>query len=301
MQFNKYANDNSVNQLNLKGDYALPFMLDKVSVNGRLINLSNSVTEIISKHEYPDAVSRILSELLVFVSLLGSNLKSQGIVTAELKANKGLIKLLVADYVFGGSIRGYGNFDLDAIITDKTSFKELVEEGYLVITLDLGENFERYQGVVEIKGESLSHSIIEYMESSQQIITAVKVVVAEQKINQKVKWLANGLLIQKLPDTRERKIEEDDWSRLAMYVETISDEEMTLLDVSPEDLLHRLFHEEGVWAFEPIKIEHKCRCSRERMQNIVSSLPEEEKDSLIKEKGFIEISCQFCNQKEVFA
>ncbi|MDF2964805.1 MAG: Hsp33 family molecular chaperone [Rickettsiaceae bacterium] len=300
MQFDEHANDNLVNKLDLKGDYALPFMLDMVGVNGRLLSLTESVTEIISKHDYPEAISRLLSELLVFVSLLGSNLKSKGIVTAELKATKGIAKLLIADYNFGGAIRGYASFDLEANISDKTSFKELIEEGYLVITLDLGENFERYQGVVEITGESLSTAITEYMESSQQIKTAVKLVVAEQKINQKVKWIANGLLIQKLPESKDRKIEEDNWSKLAMYVETISDEEMALLEITPENLLHRLFHEEGVWAFDPLRIEHKCRCSRERMQTIVSSIPEEERNLMLLEKGHIEVSCQFCNHTELF-
>ncbi len=281
-------------------DYSLPFMLNKAGINGRVVNLNNSITEILSKHEYPNSVSRLLGELLIFVSLLGSNLKSQGIVTAELKVNKGLVKLLVADYTYPGAIRGYGNFNQDEDFPEKVTFRELVEEGYLVITLDLGEDFERYQGIVEIKGDSLASSLIEYMDSSQQIKAALKLVVAEHKKGTNLKWIANGLLIQKLPGNQPQFLDNDEWEKFAMYVETISDEEMTLLEITAKDLLHRLFHEEGVWIYEALGIIHKCRCSRERMQNIVDSIPIQEKELIIKEQGHIEVSCQFCNHKELF-
>jgi molecular chaperone Hsp33 len=291
---------NHNNKLLDKADYSLPFILNKVGINGRLVNLNNSITEILTKHKYPNSVSRLLGELIIFVSLLGSNLKSQGIVTAELKVNKGLIKLLVADYTHPGEIRGYGNLSQKLPIADNASFRELVEEGYLVITLDLGENFERYQGIVEIKGDSLAHSFIEYMNSSQQINTALKLVVAEHKKGTQLKWIASGLLIQKLPQNDQHIITNEDWEKFAMYVDTISDEEMILLDITAEDLLHRLFHEDGVWIFESTNIIHKCRCSRARMQNILNSISQEEKQSIIVQQGHIEVSCQFCNHKELF-
>ncbi len=297
----KHANDNSDKHITLpKHDYALPFMLDNLGVNGRLVHLSDSVTEILAKHNYPDPIARLLSELLIFVSLLGSNLKSQGIITAEIKSDKGIAKLLLVDYLFGGDIRGYCNFDRNAIIHDELTFHDLIASGFLIITLDLGENFERYQGIVEIKGNSLSECLMQYLESSQQITAQVKVVVAEHKIGNQIKWIANGILIQKLPKSEVNRLEVDAWDKLDVYIKSITDEEMTLLDITAEELLHRLFHEEQVWVYKPSLIQHKCRCTHDKMQNIVNTIPDEDKSIMINEQGKIEIICQFCNHKELF-
>jgi molecular chaperone Hsp33 len=60
-------------------------------------------------------------------------------------------------------------------------------------------------------------------------------------------------------------------------------------------MLWRLFHEDGVRVFQPNAVGIGCRCSREKIQNVLLSFPREEIDDMALEEGRIEVRCEFCN------
>ena len=83
-------------------------------------------------------------------------------------------------------------------------------------------------------------------------------------------------------------------------VATVEDVELTDPEVSAERLLYRLFHERGVRVFEPLKMVERCRCSRERVGRMLVNLGRDEIDSVVQERGHIEISCDFCGAQYDF-
>ena len=69
-----------------------------------------------------------------------------------------------------------------------------------------------------------------------------------------------------------------------------------LLDptLAGEDLLYRLFNEDGVRVFEPQPVRFQCRCSAERVANVLDAYSVEELEDLKLPDGRIEAKCEFC-------
>ena len=74
-----------------------------------------------------------------------------------------------------------------------------------------------------------------------------------------------------------------------------------LLDpgLAPNDLLYRLFHEDGVRVTAPQHVRHRCRCSRERVETVLRSLPREEVEAL-EVDGQVIVTCEFCSRRYSF-
>jgi len=182
-------------------------------------------------------------------------------------------------------------------------------KGRCAITLDPKDKFpgqQPYQGVVPLHGdqreklEKLSDVLQHYMLQSEQLDTTL-VLAADSKV-------AAGLLIQRLPLEGEgnlagsmvSKANEDaigadeDYNRIAILASSLKREELLELDV--DTILRRLFWEEKVLRFEPQVPRFACTCSRERVSNMIRSLGREEAESILAERGEIEVGCDFCGQ-----
>ena len=124
--------------------------------------------------------------------------------------------------------------------------------------------------------------------------------------------MAAGLLIQRLPVEGEgnlagsmvSKANEDeiglneDYNRIAILAASLTREELLELDV--DTILRRLFWEEKVLRFEPQTPRFACTCSRERVASMIRGLGQEEADSILAERGEIEVGCDFCGQQYRF-
>jgi molecular chaperone Hsp33 len=51
-----------------------------------------------------------------------------------------------------------------------------------------------------------------------------------------------------------------------------------------------------VRMFEGTPVYFRCRCSRERVENMLRSLGKAEVDSVIEEFGQVEVRCEFCSR-----
>ena len=67
-----------------------------------------------------------------------------------------------------------------------------------------------------------------------------------------------------------------------------------------QDLLFRLFHEDGVRVFDPDNLEMRCRCSPERVENMLKSFPRAEIETL-KIGDDVVVSCEFCGRDYRFS
>lgn len=292
-------------QLELKErpDLLQPFVLEVPGLRGRLIRLGPLAGTIISRHDYPDAVAAYLAEMLALAALLSSMLKYEGIFTLQTKSD-GPVSLMVVDQTSEGMLRGYAEFDREAVallaeqVGDRPDVKSLMGKGTLAYTVDRGSDEDRYQGIVELLGESLSDCFQHYFRQSEQLKTAVKLASGKVADGQGgSSWRSAGLLLQQMPEGEGPILasgEEDDWRRAVVLMASCTEKELLDPRLSAEDLLFRLFHNERVRVFEPRPLMGGCRCSQERIERVLASIPREEVAEM-KVEGLITVTCQFCN------
>ena len=278
-------------------DILTPFMLQSERVRGRVVRLGAVADTILARYDYPPHAARLLGELLLAAAMLSANLKDRGIFTLQVRGN-GLIPLVVVDVVYGGQMRGFADVrpearaEIEAL--EKYSPRALVGQGaYLAITLDSGVGAERYQGIVALEGDSVADALTAYFTNSEQLDVAVYLALGHEK-----HWQAGGIMIERMPSQPNDTNATESWDYARAVVGTVSEVELLdpLLD-APE-LLYRLFHEEGVWVYDPQVLSIGCRCSRERIISILTGMSLENRADMVVD-GVVDVHCQFCNKSEI--
>ena len=283
-----------------------PFRLEKSNIRGRMVRMGDVLAYIMKQHDYPPPVSALLSEVVTLCLLLSAMLKYDGIFTLQLKGD-GAIRMLVADVTSRGEVRAYAGFDSAAVKKlakrkkdQSNSFYHLLGKGYMAFTVDPGNGIDnRYQGIVELKGESIVDAVQHYLTQSEQIKTAFRLCVHPQDGH----WRTGAIMIQQMPDEGGKNVETsiEDWTRAAMFLDTCTEGEMLSPVLSTADVLYRLFNEEGVRVYTPIHIRFKCRCTRERVVDILRTIPRSELDEICAKDGKVSITCEFCSEKYDFS
>ncbi len=301
-------------------DTVLRFQTEKSGASGRLIRLGRAIDTVLTRHDYPEPVSKLLGEAVTLTAMLGAALKFDGKFILQTKSD-GPVDFLVAHYDAPGKVRGYARFDADRLAGDGHQNGQdsgaLMGQGHLAMTIDQGPEMERYQGVVALEGGTLSEAADTYFRQSEQLPTFLRLAVAKHYRAGKGEdgegrwaWRAGGLMLQNLTreggrpsetpaDEGENDIwpfveEDEDWNRVYQLAATVEDHELLDPTLAPERLLYRLFHEERVRAFRPDGIEAECRCSRERVYQLLRRFPAEQMTSMV-EDGMIRVTCEFCN------
>lgn len=296
--------------LKANDDYILPFKIEALQIRGRLVRLGSVADTIIHKHAYPQPISELLGESLALTATLAGALKYEGVFTLQTKTD-GAVKFLVSDLTSQGHMRGYCEFNQDALqqmIAEKdVSLPRLMGSGYLSFTVDQGENIERYQGIVELTGRKLVDCVHHYFEQSEQLQAGLKVGAGEvPKLGASRKhWRAGAIMLQRLPLEGGAKLQldaeeqDDGWRRLMYLLGTCTTEELIDPYLTPQQLLLRLFHEDGVRVYREMPLVHQCRCSRSRIYNVLQSLSDEDLQDM-QIDGKIIVTCQFCNSQYSF-
>lgn len=293
-------------------DYVLPFRIEGHNVNGRVVKLNALASEVLNRHDYPEAVNRLLGEALVLAAMLGSMLKFDGRFILQMQGD-GPVSMLMADYASGGALRGFAQFDADALHEalrqDATPMALLGEKSHMAFTVDQGADMERYQGIVPLAGDTLAEAALGYFERSEQIGTVLKLAAAPLLLaGGATEWRAGGIVIQQtaatggidVPPEGDPEHVDEDWNRLTILLQTTQDSELLDADIDAETLAFRLFHEDGVRVFEPRALSFACPCTRERVANMLRGLPEGDRSDMQAQEN-IEVRCEFCNENYVFA
>ncbi len=268
-------------------DNSQRFIFEDTDIRGELVTLEASYQEILQQHYYPQTIVNLLGEFFAASVLLASTIKFKGRLVLQARS-QGDIPLMMVECTHEQVIRGWSKFSEETVSED---FKEQFAEGVLVITIEplVGKN---YQGMVPMESDSLTGCLESYFMQSEQLATKL-VLEADGK-------RAAGLLLQQLPlaeavDEDER---EEHWQHVLQLVNTIKPEEQ--LELSHNDLLYRLYHQDKVRLFEERAVEHRCSCSRERTANALLTLGLAEVMQIIEEDDKVEMNCEFCNQTYEF-
>jgi molecular chaperone Hsp33 len=279
-------------------DLAAAFQIEGWPVRGRIVRLGQTIDAILSAHDYPEPVAALLGEACALAALVGSSLKFEGRLIVQAQGD-GPVRYVVADYDTSGHMRGYCRFDEEAVAAASQGFarpgaRTLLGQGVFVMTLDRGENFERTQGITPIEGESLSLAAEHYFQQSEQIPTRVRLAVGSVVTDEGVGWRAGGALIQLIAGDEARGSTEEAWDRSRALFHTLADDELLDPTITPETLLFRLFHEDGVRLEDARTLVAQCRCSRERIAGVLTSFDPVERADMVEADGKIRVTCEYC-------
>lgn len=295
-------------------DRVLPFQVDALDARGRTVRLGPMLDAILSRHDYPETVSRLLGEAVALTALLGSSLKFSGQFQLQTRTD-GPVDMLVVDFAAPGSLRAYARFNAEAVAAaGGATPARLLGKGHLAFTIDQGAHMQRYQGLVPLEGQGLEEAAHQYFLRSEQIPTRVRLAVGQVSGGGKSRWRAGGVMVQFLPSSSDRQrqaefdpgdapagverhafIEDDAWVEARSLVETVEDHELVDPALTSEDLLYRLFHERGARVYESVVMEERCRCSRDRIFEMLARFSEEEKQAMVGDDGAIGVTCEFCS------
>ena len=279
-------------------DLAAAFQIEGWPVRGRIVRLGETIDAILSAHAYPEPVAALLGEACALAALVGSSLKFEGRLIVQAQGD-GPVRYVVAGYDTDGHMRGYCRFDEDEVAAASQGFarpgaRSLLGQGVFVMTLDRGPDFERTQGITPIEGESLSLAAEHYFQQSEQIPTRVRLAVGSVVTETGTTWRAGGALIQLIAGDDARGSTEEVWDRSRALFQTLADDELLDPTVTPETLLFRLFHEDGVRLEDARALVAQCRCSRERIASVLTSFDGVERAEMVEADGLIRVTCEYC-------
>lgn len=304
------------------------FVFDAAPVRGELVRLEATWQEVLRRRRYPAAVQTLLGEMMAAAALLSANLKFNGALVMQLHGD-GPVRMLVVECNSDLSMRATAKIVEGAEIDEDATLASMVNvqgHGRFAITLDPQDKLpgqQPYQGIVPLSDEngvlaSMTEVLEHYMQTSEQLDTRLWLA-ADEKV-------ASGMLLQRLPsyggamegrpDREPAQVGEtgqplhenapeqdlDTWERVCQLGKTLRREE--LLEQPIDTLIKRLYWEEleaaGIRMFEPQAPHFRCSCSRLRVGAMLRTLGQPEIDSILQERGKVEIDCEFCGQHYSF-
>ncbi|MBW3560332.1 MAG: Hsp33 family molecular chaperone [Proteobacteria bacterium] len=282
-------------------DLVAGFQIENQQVRGRVVRLGAAVDTILAAHDYPEPVANLLGEACALAALVGSALKFEGKLIIQAQGD-GPVAYVVADYDTSGSLRGYCRYDADRVAQASQGFarpgaQTLLGKGVFIMTIDQGPDRERHQGITAVEGETLALCAEHYFAQSEQVPTRVRLAVGELTTGEGLRsWRAGGAMIQNVAEDQARGATADAWERAQALFATTGDDELIDPEVPTDRLLYRLFHEDGVRLFTPKPLRAFCRCSHERIMDVLRSFPAEERVDMVEaDTGLIRVTCEYCS------
>jgi molecular chaperone Hsp33 len=295
------------------------FLFDGLPVRGMLVQLTDVWQEMLTRRAgnvetgaYPEPVQQLLGEMTAAAVLMQSNIKFNGALVVQIMGD-GPVKLAVVEVLPDLSVRATAK--VVGEVKPEFGLAEMVNQnnqGRCAITLDPQTKLpgqQPYQGVVPLfddegkKLQRFSDVLQHYMLQSEQLDTTLVLAADAHQ--------AAGLLIQRLPvagegnlSARATAADEDqigrneDYNRIAILAASLQRDELLQLDA--DTVLHRLFWEEKLVRFEPLKPSFACSCNRERVSQMIRSLGIDEVQSILSERADVEVGCEFCGQQYRF-
>lgn len=256
------------------------FLFEHASIRGEIIHLNSIYQTIIQQRTYPFAVKRLLGEAMLSCALLAGSIKFEGEISLQFHGDTRLPLLLVqCDNKL--NIRAFAKYQEDEADVD---YNGAFLQGKMVLNINQFNQTQTYQSVVPIHSISMGDNLMHYFAQSEQIPSQVWLSVDEEN--------AAGMLLQLMPG--QNTLQREQFWEYALHIgQTITDKELFTLD--NETILHRLYHETELRLYDARALHYHCRCSFEKMKQVLVVLGEEDVQQLIKEKGQVEIYCDFCN------
>ena len=261
------------------------FLFEHEAIRGDIIHLETVYQTIAQQRAYPPKIKQLLGEAMMACALLVSGIKFEGEVSLQFQGDHRFSLMLIqCDHLL--QMRGFANFAEN--LTDE-DYSQAFMEGNLVINLTPHQQTQTYQSIVPLISTAMAENLMHYFAQSEQLPTKIWFASNEHHVA--------GILLQLMPG--QSSLQREHFWEYAVHIgSTITEQELLTLDNAT--LLHRLYHETELRLYPERLIQFKCRCSHEKMQQVIGLLGEKEAQDLLKEKGQVDIRCEFCNLNYTF-
>jgi len=259
-------------------------------------------TDIVSHaeqlHKTSAVITAALGRLLTAASMMGNMLKGEKNSISVKIDGGGPSGAITVSADSTGNVRGYavnpvveiplkpnGKLDVSGAVGTN---------GNLFITKDLGLK-EPYNGFVPITTGEIAEDITSYYATSEQIPTVCALgVLVNTDLSVKK---AGGYILQLLPFTEDAIIDrlEENLKKARPVTELLDkgqDIEQIVRDVL-EGFEFEVLYEENP--------EYKCKCSREKIEGIISGLSETDLEEMANSEEPTQVKCHFCTKNYVFS
>lgn len=300
-------------------DTVLPFQLDRSDIRGRVVRLDGVLEQVLKQHNYPAQIEALVAEMVLLTALMGQSIKLRWKLSLQVRG-KGPARLIATDY-YGPSedgaparIRAYASYDAERLDPQANPFSE-IGEGYFAVMLDQGEGMVPYQGFTPIAGGSLSACAETYFAQSEQLPTRFALTFGQStEPGRAPHWRGGGVMLQHMPSIGGAVAAEagsgeggllshvdilageeaDNWTRANVLLDTVEEIELIGPQVTPSDLLIRLFHEEGPRVFDAQSVRFGCSCSEDKVRQTMSIYSQKDISKMLAANGMVTADCQFC-------
>jgi molecular chaperone Hsp33 len=198
------------------------------------------------------------------------------------------VSLLVAQCTHDFKVRAMARHEP---IGGEAGFRSLAGEGTIIVTVEAADRASSYQGVVPISGGSLAECLEAYFLQSEQLPTRVALAATA--------GVVSGMLVQRIPgEGGKAPVDpaalESAWMKADHAMSALA--QTDLLEDDVEQRLVGMFGADEVRVFGGHEVSHQCRCSRERVANVLRSLGIDEVRSVLQEQGAVTVTCEFCQK-----
>ncbi len=278
-------------------DYVIRAIDKDKTIRMFVATTTNMVEKVRKIHNTSAVCTAALGRTLTATGIMGFMLKgAKDKVSMQIKGD-GPIKTILAVSDSNGNVKGYvGNpgVELPSKVDGKLDVGGAVgRNGRVIIIKDLGLK-EPYIGQSKLVSGEIAEDLTHYFATSDQQPSAVALgVLVERDLSVRA---SGGYILQVLPNISEEALTK--LENILQNVEPVS----KLIDkgYTPEDILDKVFGEFEMEVKEKLEINLQCDCSRERIEEALISLGEQELKNIIEEDGSAEVSCHFCNTKFQF-
>jgi len=267
-----------------QSDAVFPFAFESLPVRGEIVQLQSAWRRMQLGHNYAAPVREVLGHAAAAAGLISQSLKFNGKITLQISGSERM-PMLVMQCTSKLALRGMASAQPEA---DGASFAELTDGARCAITLDAGRAERRYQGIVEVCGDTLRDSLQNYYARSAQIPSHLQLVTDKAH--------CGGILLQQMPGGTG--LVADDWRRLGLLAGTLRSEDLAG-GVGP-DLLQKLFAEDDIRLYRPRAARFHCQCSQRRAEQVLKLLGETESREVCAELGRVEVTCEYCGRTRSF-
>ena len=261
-------------------DCVIPFLFENLDIRGAWVSLDQTWAGLTRDRRYPESVAKLLGEMSAVSALITANLKQPGRMTFQLRG-EGPVDMLILDCDGQLRMRGMARWKGSDLPQDPS---DLLGHGQLLLSLEAAGMRQPYQSLVPLEGHDIAAIFEHYLTRSEQQPTRLALATGTMR--------AAGLFLQRLPSADKK--DPDGWNRIQHLLETLRPDE--LLGLPAQELLQRLFPEEGIRVFDARPVCHHCPEDWQKIHNMLKSLGRTECDAILREHGEIHVRDDICNQ-----
>lgn len=244
------------------------------------------------RHQTSHLATAALGRTVTGALLLAATMKNEEGVGIKI-AGDGPIEGITGE-AQGGTARGYvGNPNV--YLPPKNGHLDVggaVGNGTISVTRYTA-NAKPFTGTAELVDGEIADDLTQYLFTSEQTPSSVGLgVLVDEKGDVQA---AGGWFIQALPNCSEETLEQLDKNvRSTPYVSSLID-----MGFTPERIIRMLGKDMDVEILDSYPLHFGCRCSRERVEGVLQTLPKKELNKLAEDPK-TEVTCPYCNAKYEF-